>query len=124
MEEARAKKQENKEGDSKRRRANSLKNIVGGDILATDFFRRQTKLLVLIMVFIIFYIHNRYASQQQQIEIDRLKKELTDIKYDALTRSSELMEKSRQSRIEEYISTQESDLQTSTNPPYEIENDN
>ena len=124
MEEARAKKQENKEGGSKRRRANSLKNIVGGDILATDFFRRQTKLLVLIMVFIIFYVHNRYARQQQQIEIDRLKKELTDIKYDALTRSSELMEKSRQSRIEEYISTQESDLQTSTNPPYEIENDN
>ena len=87
---------------------------------ATDFFRRQTKLLVLIMVFIIFYIHNRYASQQQQIEIDRLKKELIDIKYDALTRSSELMEKSRQSRIEEYISNKESDLQTSTNPPYLI----
>ena len=120
MEEARAKKQENKEGDSKRKRANSLKNIVGGDILATDFFRRQTKLLVLIMVFIIFYIHNRYASQQQQIEIDRLKKELIDIKYDALTRSSELMEKSRQSRIEDYISNKESDLQTSTHPPYLI----
>ena len=44
-----------------------------------------------------------------------------DIKYDALTRSSELMERSRQSRIEEYISTKESDLQTSTNPPYLIE---
>ena len=73
-----------------------------------------------IMVFVIFYIHNRYASQQQQIEIDRLKKELIDIKYDALTRSSELMEKSRQSRIEEYISNKESDLQTSTNPPYLI----
>ena len=41
------------------------------------------------------------------IEIDKLKKDLTDIKYDALTRSSELMEKSRQSRIEEYISTQQ-----------------
>lgn len=47
-------------------------------------------------------------------------KELTDIKYDALTRSSELMERSRQSRIEEYISTRESDLQTATNPPYLI----
>ena len=54
------------------------------------------------------------------IEIDRLKKELTDIKYDALTRSSELMERSRQSRIEEYISTRESDLQTATTPPYLI----
>ena len=93
--------------EGKKKKRTSLKSILGGDILATDFFRRQTKLLVLIMVFIIFYIHNRYASQQQQIEIDRLKKELIDIKYDALTRSSELMEKSRQSRIEDYISSKE-----------------
>ena len=34
----------------------SWKSIVGGDILATDFFRRQTKLLVLIMMLVIFYI--------------------------------------------------------------------
>ena len=54
------------------------------------------------------------------IEIDQLKKELTDIKYDALTRSSELTEKSRQSHIEEYVSKEESALQTSTNPPYLI----
>ena len=95
--------------EGKKKNRTSLKSILGRDILATDF-----------MVFIIFYIHNRYASQQQQIEIDRLKKELIDIKYDALTRSSELMEKSRQSRIEDYISNKESDLQTSTHPPYLI----
>lgn len=65
-----------------------------------------------------YYINNRYECQLQLIEIDNLKKELIDIKYDALTRSSELMERSRQSRIEEYIATKESDLQTSTNPPY------
>lgn len=99
----------------------SIKSILGGDILATDFFRRQTKLVVLIMIFTLFYISNRYSCQQEMIEIDQLKKELTDIKYDALTRSSELMEQSRQSRIEEYISKKESDLQTSTKPPYLIE---
>ena len=121
MEEKEKKINKNENKDPKKKKRASLKSILGGDILATDFFRRQTKLLVLIMVFIIFYIHNRYASQQQQIEIDKLKKELIDIKYDALTRSSELMERSRQSRIEEYISTKESDLQTSTNPPYLIE---
>lgn len=84
------------------------------------FFRRQTKLQVLIMMLVIFYIHNRYSFQRQIITIEELKKELTDIKYDALTRSSELMEQSRQSRIEEYIATQESDLQTATTPPYLI----
>lgn len=106
--------------EEKKNKRTSLKSILGGDILAADFFRRQTRLLVLVMAFVIFYIHNRYASQQQQIEIDRLKKELTDIKYDALTRNSELMGKSRQSRIEDYISSKESDLQTSTHPPYLI----
>ena len=120
MEEKEKKINKNENKEPKKKKRASLKSILGGDILATDFFRRQTKLLVLIMVFIIFYIHNRYASQQQQIEIDKLKKELIDIKYDALTRSSELMERSRQSRIEEYISTKESDLQTSTNPPYPV----
>lgn len=108
------------ENSNKPRKHASWKSIVGGDILATDFFRRQTKLVVLIMALVIFYIHNRYACQQQMIEIDRLKKELTDIKYDALTRNSELMERSRQSRIEEYISNRESELQTATQPPYVI----
>lgn len=116
MEETAKKKEPTAKGNKNKK--TSLRSILGGDILATDFFRRQAKMLVLVMVLIIFYIHNRYASQQQQIEIDRLKKELLDVKYDALTRSSELMEKSRQSRIEEYISSKESDLQTSTNPPY------
>lgn len=61
-------KQEGQKGEKVKRRT-SLKNIIGGDILATDFFRRQTKLLVLIMVLILFYIHNRYACQQQMIEV-------------------------------------------------------
>ena len=101
----------------------SIRSILGGDILANDFFKRQTSLLILIMILTILYIDNRYTSQHEQIEIDRLKKELTDIKYDALTRSSELMEKSRQSRIEEYISTEESHLETATNRPYLIKKD-
>ena len=101
----------------------SIRSILGGDILANDFFKRQTSLLILIMVLTILYIDNRYTSQQELIEIDRLKKELTDIKYDALTRSSELMEKSRQSRIEEYISAAGSHLETATNRPYLIKKD-
>lgn len=101
----------------------SIKSILGGDILANDFFKRQTSLLILIMVLTILYIDNRYECQQEMIEIDKLKKELTDIKYDALTRSSELMEKSRQSRIEEYISSEESHLETATSRPYLIKAD-
>ena len=71
------------------------------------------------------YITNSYHTfvREPINAFDKLKKELIDIKYDALTRSSELMEKSRQSRIEEYVSEEQSDLQTSTNPPYVIKKD-
>ena len=101
----------------------SIRSILGGDILANDFLKRQTSLLILVMILNILYIDNRYSSQQELIEIDKLKKKLTDTKYNALTRSSELMEKSRQSRIEEYISTEDSPLETATNRPYLIQKD-
>lgn len=86
----------------------SLRSILGGEILVHSFLRRQVYLLILIVILTILYIDNRYSSQQELIEIDRLKKELTDIKYDALTISSELTERSRQSHIEEYIATRDS----------------
>lgn len=98
----------------------SLRSILGGEILVHSFLRRQVYLLILIVILTILYIDNRYSSQQELIEIDRLKKELTDIKYDALTISSELTEKSRQSRIEEYISAEGTQLQTASTPPYLI----
>lgn len=122
MKEQNAKKQK-KQKENTSPKHMSIRSILGGDILANDFFKRQTSLLILLMILTILYIDNRYTSQQELIEIDRLKKELTDIKYDALTRSSELMEKSRQSRIEEYISTEESHLETATNRPYLITKD-
>lgn len=99
----------------------SLKSIFLGDFLINDFLRRQAGLLALIVLFTVIYISNRYSCQQEMIEIDLLRKQLTDIKYDALTRSSELTERTRQSRIEEYVSAKNSELQTSTAPPYIIE---
>ncbi|MCD7924439.1 FtsL-like putative cell division protein [Phocaeicola sp.] len=115
--------QQPKDGHAAAPKHMSIRSILGGDILANDFFKRQTRLLILIMILTVLYIDNRYSSQQELIEIDKLKKDLIDIKYDALTRSSELMEKSRQSRIEEYISTEDSHLQTATNRPYLIKKD-
>ena len=75
-------KQEEQKGEKVKRRT-SLKNIIGGDILATDFFRRQTKLLVLIMVLILFYIHNRYDDRDRQAQerTDRYKIRCPDTQF-------------------------------------------
>ena len=56
----------------------SIRSILGGDILANDFFKRQTRLLILIMILTVLYIDNRYSSQQELIKIDKLKKSERD----------------------------------------------
>ena len=55
----------------------SIRSILGGDILANDFFKRQTRLLILIMILTVCYINNRYKSQQELIEIDNASKRMS-----------------------------------------------
>jgi hypothetical protein len=71
--------QQPKDGQSASPKHMSIRSILGGDILANDFFKRQTRLLILIMILTVLYIDNRYSSQQELIEIDKLKKDLIDI---------------------------------------------
>ena len=99
----------------------TLKKILGGDILTTQAVRRQIWLFLLITFFIIIYISNRYSCQQDLITIDRLQKELKDAKHKALSSSSQLTEKSRESRVLEVLqSNKDSVLKIPTQPPFVI----
>jgi hypothetical protein len=53
-------------------------------------------------------------------EIDTLQKELIDVKYDALTISSQLMRESRQSNVRELVKDRGLELEDSKTPPYTI----
>ena len=99
----------------------TLKKILGGDILTTQAMRRQIWLFLLITFFVIIYISNRYSCQQDLIEIDRLQKELKDAKYKALASSSQLTEKTRESRVLELLqNNKDSILKIPQQPPYII----
>ena len=98
----------------------SLKQWLGGDMLLSPFLQRQLGLFLLIAALIIVYVSNRYAFQQEQVRIQTLRAKLNDVKYEALARSSELMEKSRESNIQKYIVEQGSELKASTKPPVVI----
>ena len=98
--------------------------VLGGDILSGKWFKREVWVLVMIIVMIIFYITNRYTSQQNMIKIDGLKKELTEIRYESMTRSSQLMQRTRESKVEEFLkNTSDSGLCASPNPPFIIKSE-
>ncbi|GAB6982816.1 FtsL-like putative cell division protein [Prevotella dentasini] len=100
----------------------TLKKILGGDILSAQLFRNNIKLILLIVGFVIVYITNRYSVQKDLIEIDKLNTELEDAKYRALSSSSQLTEKSRESHVLELLKTnKDSVLKMAAQPPYKIE---
>lgn len=99
----------------------SWRTIIGGDILASGWLRRQFWMIILITVFTIIYVGNRYSCQQEAIERSMLNDTLLDRKYKALTQSSELLEKTLRSNIEEELA--DSTIQTSITPLYGIKTD-
>lgn len=114
-------KQFTEEDENKNSSSSSLRSILGGDFLTAKMVRGQLGLIILIAIFFIFYINNRYKNQAELIEIDNLKKELDDARFRALTRSSELTSRSRQSYIEDYLrSNKDSLLQISSSSPFVI----
>lgn len=99
----------------------TLKKILGGDILNAQIIRRQIWLIILVAVFVIIYISNRYSIQKDLIELDKLQTELQDAKYKALSSSSQITEKSRESNVLEMLkNNKDSVLHIATQPPYII----
>ncbi len=99
----------------------TLRKILGGDILSAQAIRSQIWLIVLVVFFVIIYISNRYSVQKDMIEIDRLQVELQNAKYRALSTSSQLTERNRESHILQMLkNNRDSVLKIASQPPYII----
>ena len=97
----------------------TLKKVLGGDILSTKTIRDQIWVFLLIAVFMIGYIANRYRIQKNLLGIDRLNTMLQDAKYKALSSSSQLTEKSRESHVLDMLkNNKDSVLKIPSQPPY------
>ena len=100
----------------------NLRTILGGDLLTTEVVRSQIWLFVLIVAFSIVYVAFRYQCQQDMIAIDKLEQKLTDAKYKALSSSSTLTEKCRESHVLDILKqNQDSLLHQADQPPYIIQ---
>lgn len=109
------------EGDSKPNAATNLRSIINGDMLNAKVVRNQIGVFFLITFFVFIYISNRYACQRNLVKINKLTKELTDAKFRALSSTSELTEKSRESRVLDMLrACQDSTLHIALQPPYII----
>ena len=110
-----------KEEDPKFSSTMTLRTILGGDFLTAQMVRHHIGIIVLVVVFAIVYVAFRYQCQQDMIAIDKMEKELLDAKYKALSSSSTLTEKCRESHVLEALkNNKDSVLHIADQPPYII----
>lgn len=99
----------------------TLRKILGGDFLSAELVRHNIWPLVLIVLFTVIYVAFRYQCQQDLILINKKEAELKDAKYKALSSSSALTERCRESQILEKLrQSDDSLLHVSDLPPYII----
>lgn len=102
----------------------SFRTLIGGDLLRSRFMLKQIFFVFYCVFLMILYTANRYSSQDEVNEIDKLRKDLQDIKYNVLTQSSELMNYTLQSNVEDALKhTPDSVLTSPDTAPYLIRRD-
>jgi hypothetical protein len=100
----------------------NLRTILGGDMLTAEIVRSQIWLFLLIVSFTIVYVAFRYQCQQDMLNIDRLENQLKDAKFKALSASSTLTEKCRESHVLDILKqNKDSLLHQADQPPFIIE---
>ena len=109
------------EGEAPMSTALTLRKILGGDILNTTTIRKQLWLFLLITFFLFIYISNRYSCQNALIKIDRLTKELQDVKYKSLSSNSQITDRSRESHVLQLLrNSKDTTIRMSDQPPYMV----
>jgi hypothetical protein len=99
----------------------TLRKILGGDFLSAELVRQNIWPLVLVVFFTVVYVGFRYQCQQDMIQIDKMEGRLKDAKYKALSSSSTLTERCRESQVLKVLrQNNDSLLHISDQPPYII----
>src|SRR5215510_5946668 len=88
--------------DDKKKRRNVL-YILSGGFLKEDFVVKHTPMIILIAVLLVFFIGNRYTCLVKLREIERLQKELQDVRTESIHISGQLTGRNRRSQIEQLV---------------------
>ena len=98
----------------------SFIHVFGGNILTEGFIVNNMRFFVLLLIIVFVFISHRYTYLHKMSEIERLQRELRDVKYESLTISSSLTEASRQTEIEKLIESYGLEIKISNEPIYYI----
>jgi hypothetical protein len=98
-----------------------LQDFIDGNILVRKSIRKQYLLILMLAAFCIVYIGNRYTCDRAMRQQRELTKEIENLRFELLSVSAELTEKSRGSVVEDSIRVHLPEMEISRVPIIIIE---
>ncbi|HOT88402.1 MAG TPA: FtsL-like putative cell division protein [Bacteroidales bacterium] len=108
----------NKKGRKKNTIGKGILSVLDGTILTKDKTVKSAPFLLYLAFLTILYIFNSYFSEKKNIQIEKMKKELKELRSESIYVKSKLMFNSRQSEINRRIGLY--GLKESVKPPIKI----
>ncbi|MFH0866590.1 MAG: FtsL-like putative cell division protein [Bacteroidota bacterium] len=76
-----------------------VQSVLDGNVLARDSVLKGIPFVFYAALLIVFYIANTYYAEKKIIEIEKIKRELKELRSENITSKSKLMYYSRQSEV-------------------------
>lgn len=106
--------------EHKESKLGSIKDLLDGSLIANDFVVKQLPYIVFLVFLAFTYIANRYHAEKVVRANIELSQEISDLRAEAITTSSELMFISKQSEVSKLIEKRGLGLKESVVPPKKI----
>lgn len=97
-----------------------IRNILDGTFFYKGLIKKNFSYIIFGSLLLVFYIGNRYKCEDQLTNIAQLEREITDLRYESITTSAELMSVSRQSEVSRLVKDRGLNLEESRKAPQRI----
>lgn len=101
----------------------SFRDFLNGQALDNEWLRKNRKYLLFLVFLAFIYINNHYSVETLLKEHLALTREVKELKYEAITTSSELMLLSKQSEVVKRVQQAGLELEVLTTPPKILKKD-
>jgi Bacteriodetes cell division protein (FtsL-like) len=95
-----------------------IHDVIGGDLLSNHAVLRNLPFLIFLAILAMFYIGNTYYSEKTFKNIEKIKNELKELRYQSITAKARMLDVGKQTEIAKKV--ERLGIKGTTTPPYKI----
>jgi Bacteriodetes cell division protein (FtsL-like) len=95
-----------------------IHDIIGGDLLSKQAVLRNLPFLIFLAILAMFYIGNTYYTEKTFKQIEKIKNELKELRYQSITVKAKMLDVCKQTEIAKKV--EGLGIKVTTTQPYKI----